>query len=493
MEFEVSNPAGIGGMKEVFFVKGRQQVVAFFKNSTPDPFREERLAKVIGSYNPTRDGGGSHPEYWREVFCWPTAMVDHPARGVGFLAPAYPACFFFEHGSLKGREKKGSWFNCIDRRTGRTFRHVKVAPAERGDLRMMLQCMLVVARGVSRMHLAGLAHSDLSENNVLVDPSSGRALIIDVDSLVVKGTYPPEVLGTPGYIAPEVLATKNLALSDPSRKHPDAETDKHALAVMIYNYLLERHPLQGRRVIQGASAEQEDELLNGREALYCEHRQDPRNRPVASDFVPATALGSKMDDLFHRAFVDGLARPLQRPSASEWVNAIQSAIDNLVRCPGTTCSHGWFVLGETPPSHCPFCRTRRAEASVRLRFERQDKRGWFRAQGALATSRGGVPGSTARIYRFHLDRNAVRGPGKTRRRLRRCFGSMRRIPAITCITWGCRGSAQGTLARAQLTSIGSGSRRRSFSPKTSRFALIRRVSLPERTSRFSSRRRTEAV
>jgi len=165
-------------------------------------------------------------------------------------------------------------------------------------------------------------------------------------------------------------------------------------------------------VIKGVPAEHEDELLYGREAIYCEHRSDPTNRPVATDFVPAAALGSRIADLFHRAFVDGLARPLSRPSASEWVNAIQSALDNLVRCPGATCAQGWFVLGDTPQSDCPFCRTRRNEASVRFRFERQDKDGWFRAQGALTASGGGNPDSRTRLYRFHLDRSAVRGPGE---------------------------------------------------------------------------------
>lgn len=114
VDFEVSNPAGSGGMKQVFFVKGRQQVVAFFHNAAVDSDREERLQKVIGSYNPTRDGQ-AHAEYWRQAFCWPTALVDHPVRGIGFLLPAYPKCFFFQQGEVEGKEKIGLWFNCIDR------------------------------------------------------------------------------------------------------------------------------------------------------------------------------------------------------------------------------------------------------------------------------------------------------------------------------------------------------------------------------------------
>ena len=43
---------------------------------------------------------------------------------------------------------------------------------------------LKIARAMRRLHAAGLAPSDLSSNNVLVDPLSGNACIIDCDGLV---------------------------------------------------------------------------------------------------------------------------------------------------------------------------------------------------------------------------------------------------------------------------------------------------------------------
>ncbi|MDQ9815927.1 lipopolysaccharide kinase InaA family protein, partial [Acinetobacter pittii] len=76
---------------------------------------------------------------------------------------------------------------------------------------------LKIARAVRRMHAAGLAHSDLSYKNVLVDPSTGSACVIDCDGLVVPGKYPPDVVGTPDFIAPEVLETKSLKLDDPNK------------------------------------------------------------------------------------------------------------------------------------------------------------------------------------------------------------------------------------------------------------------------------------
>jgi len=412
IDFEVSNPAGEGGMKEVFFEKGRRRVVAFFKKGCVDAVREERLAKVIGDFNPTLPGK-PNADYWRELFCWPTDLVEHRHRGLGIVLPAYPDLFFFREGFLRGKEKSGGWFNNHDRRTGRAFRHVHVHASERGDLRGMALAMEAVARAVGRMHNAGLAHSDLSENNVLIDPVSGRAIIIDVDALVVTGMYPPDVLGTAGYIAPEVLATKHLDFEDQQRVHPSAETDKHALAVMIYRCLLERHPLEGGRVLHGLTAELEEESLYGLEALYCEHPTDQRNRPTAKVHLPASVLGSELDGLLRRAFVDALRSPRQRPSAGEWAGALARAVDQMVRCANRGCPQGWFVHdGSFARSGCPYCGSLEHGAVLKLEFEREDKPGWHWRTGSLTLNASMHEPDGTLVRRCHFDRGAARGPGE---------------------------------------------------------------------------------
>ena len=127
-----------------------------------------------------------------------------------------------------------------------------------------------MARAVRRLHLAGLAHSDLSSKNILIDPPGRRCSVIDIDSLVVPGVYAPDVLGTPGYIAPEVLATQHMPLGDRNRRLPSNLTDLYALAVLIYEYLLRRHPLRGPKV-NGKTAEEDELMSMGEKALYIEH------------------------------------------------------------------------------------------------------------------------------------------------------------------------------------------------------------------------------
>jgi hypothetical protein len=354
---------GSGAMKEVFFTPDRSSVVCFYHDpkAANDVPRMQRLDRILTKNNPTvpKDKGGAaateaEAAYFRGLFCWPTAVVTKPRLGI--VAPAYPKHFFFQTGPdfIKGKEKNGMRF--IGPRNRALLE--KFAPQEMGDFRNFFALCVLMARAVARLHNAGLAHSDLSPNNVLVDPTRGACIVIDVDSLVVEGLFPPDVIGTKGYIAPEVLSTVQLPINDPQRKHPNARTDLHALAVLLYQYLLRRHPLDGKRIPNAKTAEEQELLSYGKEALFSENPSDPSNRPEERNFVACEALGPMLRDLFHRAFVKGLHAPNDRPSGLEWVRGLVKTWDLLHPCANQKCGHRWFVLGDPKAVKCPYCGTK---------------------------------------------------------------------------------------------------------------------------------------
>ncbi len=352
---------GEGGMKTVHFTADRSSVVCFFKDplAARDPQRRRRLQAIVGKYNPTRNPGDG--SYWKGLFCWPTGIVVKPELGV--VAPTYPRDFFFGSGPYKGKEKEGLWFTSPKLR--------RTLPAEeKGDWLRYLQISIRIARAVRRMHNAGLAHSDLSNRNVLVDPRTGSAVVIDIDSLVVPDLYPPDVIGTPGYIAPEVLATQELALDDPKRILPSSRTDEYALAVLIYEYLLSRHPLKGPKVNSTASAEEDEQLSMGSRALWIEDPKDQSNRPKDVR-VPYSALGPYLSPLFEAAFVTGLHHPQSRPGAYQWEKALVKTTDLLVPCRNPSCEQRWFVFTNTVRPCCPFCNTFITGTMPILNFYRQ--------------------------------------------------------------------------------------------------------------------------
>ncbi len=379
---------GDGAMKVVYFTPDRKSVVCLYKDAATgsDPLRLQRLEKVLGRFNPTvpRGRGGAaqteaEADYFRGLYCWPTAIVVKP--GLGIVAPTYPANFFFASGPdfIKGKEKNGMRF------LGRKNRALleKVAAAELGTWRNYFALCIRMARAVARLHNAGLAHSDLSPNNVLVDPTCGSSIIIDIDSLVVEGLFPPDVVGTKGYIAPEVLSTLHLPLKDPQRKHPNARTDQHALAVLIYQYLLRRHPLDGRKIPPAQTAEEQDLLAYGSQALFCEHPTDTSNRPEEKSYVGCSALGPALYDLSQRAFVEGLHAPDRRPIALVWLRGLIKTWDLLVPCSNDVCPSKWYVLHDATRPRCPFCNARPANPVPVLKFRTERRPGQWMADGQL--------------------------------------------------------------------------------------------------------------
>ena len=180
----VDEVIGSGAMKDVYFSPDRSYVVAFYK--TPqDAAAKERLQMLTGPYRSNIFGqaGGN---YWKNVFCWPTDVVETDGR-TGIVIPTYPAHFFFRYGSkdddflgIKGKEKEGKWFASASNQN--RFLDLR----ERGHWLNYLRIGLLISRAVRRLHAAGLAHSDLSYKNVLVDPVAGHASVIDLDGLVVR-------------------------------------------------------------------------------------------------------------------------------------------------------------------------------------------------------------------------------------------------------------------------------------------------------------------
>ena len=348
---------GSGAQKDVFFSPDKSYVVAFFRNKQ-DMNARDRLQNIVGVYR-EKIFNGIGGDYWSNLFCWPLNLVEHEGR-LGVVVPTYQKKFFFADGNFKGKEKNGKWF------ASAKLRNRFLTPAQKGSFLDTLHTCIKIARAVRRLHAAGLAHSDLSYNNVLVDPATGSACIIDCDGLVVPGKYPPDVVGTPDFIAPEVIETQKLPLNDPKRYLPSIYTDRHALAVLIYMYLLNRHPLRGGKVWD-TDPTVDESLSMGTKALFIEHPTDKTNRPKIDQLskaelpqgditqLPYSICGPYLKGLFDRAFIDGLHDRTKRPSAAEWEEALIKTTDLTQPCQNQNCEHKWFVFDNTTKPKCPFC------------------------------------------------------------------------------------------------------------------------------------------
>ncbi len=401
-----------GGMKDVYFSPNKDYVVAFFRGPADNAMRE-RLAVITGTYRERifSQAGGA---YWKKLFCWPTAMLEYEGR-LGVVVPFYDREFFFEFGSqnndmlqIKGREKEGKWFASPSNRSKYLDKR------ELGNWMHQVKVCLMIARAVRRMHAAGLAHSDLSYKNVLIDPTSGRACLIDIDGLVVPGKFPPDVVGTPDFIAPECVMTAHLDRHDPKRKLPSIDTDRHALATLIYMYLLFRHPLRGDKVHDVDDPQRDEELSMGEHALFIEHPDDASNRIKLSKVkaselpwrdqarIPCQVTGPYLGELFRRAFIDGLHKPLARPSADEWEHALVRTVDLLQPCVNPACEQKWFVFDNKTAPACPFCTTPFRDPLPVLNLYSSRQEGNFRPDNHRL-----MVYSNQSLFPWHVDRDII--------------------------------------------------------------------------------------
>ena len=216
-----------------------------------------------------------------------------------------------------------------------------------GGLRVRLHLGRQLAAAFHHLHAGGLAYGDLSFDNVLI-PNKGRPQIklIDCDNLVPSGRGGVEILGTPWFIAPEVLR---------GAAAPDALSDAHSLAVLLFHLICLVHPLLGDAVREGAP-EGEEEALEGRRP-WIDHPTDDSNR-TRFGMPRGAVLTVKLQEAFGRAFGPGLLDPTLRPGEREWLELLAVASDALT---SGSCEHDFLLR-----KRCPFCGAAPRPASMLL-------------------------------------------------------------------------------------------------------------------------------
>lgn len=361
-------PFAQGGQGTLHLSRDKRSVIKLYHNAHPS--RVEALHKIIGEYNVTASDGSA-----KDLFAWPNAIVQAPRLGVRM-----------SNVNLQIEHKPLTWW------VGpRSFR--RLAPQIRGTWLDRVRVAGHMARIAWKLHGSGLCHSDFSGDNFLVNVARQHAVLIDLDSLVVPGVLPPEMLGTGDYMAPEIVMRKTDAEARPS-----IYTDLHSLAVLIYQLLLMRHPLKGPKA-HHPDAERDEVMALGERALYIEDPHDRSNRPP-DPFNGAWLLGEEVEALMRRAFTAGLKNPTQRPLSAEWGDALVRMADQVIPCANDACTGKGFVLPRDRPAVCPWCGVRvprPAQVPVLRLYYGVGQAGHFQAD------KGRVVGWQSRtLHRWHL-------------------------------------------------------------------------------------------
>ena len=230
-----------------------------------------------------------------------------------------------------------------------------------------LKHKLVIAQNIcaviAGVHRAGYVFGDFNPMNIGVNLKTGTVAFFDTDSYHIRDPQTNQVFRCnvclPGYVAPELIANcKKYKAANPSVKDVYAnmplptfsvDTDRFALAIHIFKLLMNGYsPFNGidsKLTVSQASPGLGDVAVD--RDNYC-FKAGLKPQSVATP--PLESLPKYIQDLFHKAFIQGRSNPGKRPSADEWYRALEQYEKELTSCPKNR-NHFYFKGLRS----CPWC------------------------------------------------------------------------------------------------------------------------------------------
>lgn len=262
---------------------------------------------------------------------WPSGLLLEQSRAHGLLMP---------------------------RITGRKELHVLHGPKSRKTefpdvgFDFLVHVALNIARAFAHLHSINVIIGDVNDRGIMVG-DDGTVRLIDCDSFQVatpQKTFFCEV-GVPEYTPPE-LQGQSLSAVLRTENH-----DVFGLAVLIFRLLfVGRHPFAGN--FQGGHKEIHEAIREARYA-YSSDAARTRMQPPPNMLAVTDGAGASIATLFEQAFSPEAipshsrmtgAVPKPRPTARDWVAALEALRTNLAICRFNTAHAYVRTL-----SACPWC------------------------------------------------------------------------------------------------------------------------------------------
>jgi len=319
-ECEVVELIGGGGQGEVYRARYRGQEVAlkWYYVSSATSEQREALETLIDKGAPN------------DRFLWPQALASSPnVPGFGYIMP------------LRAPNYKGI-VDLMKGRSNPSFRALATAGFQLAD-------------SFYQLHTQGLCYRDISFGNVFFDEETGDILICDNDNVAIDGNGSATVIGTPRFMAPEIVR---------GEASPNSSTDLYSLSALLFYLFFVHHPLEGARE---ASIKCLDlpamNRLYGEDPLFIFDPNDQSNRPQRGYHDNATVYWpiypEDFRELFIRAFTDGLSDPLNgRVRETEWRAAMIQLRDSIFYCNNCTAENFYdrTILESSKTQTCWNCK-----------------------------------------------------------------------------------------------------------------------------------------
>jgi serine/threonine protein kinase len=211
-----------------------------------------------------------------------------------------------------------------------------------------------LAAALYSVHELGHLIGDFKPDNVMVDPKSGLATIVDTDSFHITGGQGWVfrcVVATPAYSAPELHGMDFSSAQLPTFTE---ETDRFALAVLIFHLLMNGASPFACSMTPGMTgslgAFQPVENIKKGFCPYFPNSSTPNHVAIPPYAPEIDTLPPDLRQLFKRAFIDGHKQMGLRPGPKEWFDVL-GVLENSIK----TCSANKEHLYYAQNPYCPWC------------------------------------------------------------------------------------------------------------------------------------------
>lgn len=334
---------GRGGEGRILTIEGDPDLAAKVYHKEPSPEQRDKILAMVK--NPPKDPTINGPTRHVSIV-WPKDalfMDRRQRRFAGFLMPRIQSKSFIKMITyISPNDRLATFLGAF------TWRHLVVTAFN------LSSCTAAIHQ---RGHFIG----DVNESNFLVSPMATLA-VIDCDSFQIKDPANNRLwrcnVGKPEYTAPEI---SNASFKDVDRTK---ETDNFALAVLIFQLLMEgTHPYSAKGPLVENAPTVRDKIIKGF-FPYKNNGQRRKNGVDPPDYAPPFGiLHPDIQALFLRCFDSGHGTPSLRPSAIEWMAALNKLYYNEIKECRSNANHCYSAH----LSACPWCE--RAKSSGRDSFD----------------------------------------------------------------------------------------------------------------------------
>ena len=219
-----------------------------------------------------------------------------------------------------------------------------------------------VCAALAEAHARGVVHRDLKPANILVTATTTQqdiAKVVDFGIAKMKDgsvtlTMTGAVVGTPGYVAPELF----------DGKEPSSQTDLYALGVVAFEFLCGRAPFPGRTPLElikahilsapPAPSSWVSEIPAALDAVVLSLlEKDPARRPQSAQAVDAALARLASDPTADRPSADAassLASPPPAPRATAATGLGVLSVGKTATPPSSTNRSRWVLVGAAAAS-----------------------------------------------------------------------------------------------------------------------------------------------